>query len=147
MAEVKGDSFDEKLSNYESAISLSYGGRGYEFILKRDVDEIMINNYNIEWLLAWNSNMDMQLCLDYHAVITYITDYYMKDETGTLDFIKTALKDDTSGDLKKQMNIVKNTFLTHRQAGECEVYYKLLQFLHLTDSNITSTFLPTGFKK
>ena len=54
--------------------------------------------------------MDIQLCLDYYAVICYITDYYMKDESGTIDFIKDALKNDESGNLKKQMNLVKNTF-------------------------------------
>jgi hypothetical protein len=73
--------------------------------------------------------MDIQLCLDYYAVICYITDYYMKDESGTIDFIKDALKNDESGNLKNQMNLVKNTFLTHRQAGECEIYYKLFPFL------------------
>ena len=45
------------------------------------------------------------------------------------------------------MNLVKNTFLTHRQAGECEIYYKLFPFLQLTNSNITAFFIPTGFKK
>ena len=44
------------------------------------------------------------------------------------------------------MNLVKNTFLTHRQAGECEIFYKLFPFLHFTNANITAFYIPTGFK-
>ena len=141
--ECSKDCLDDQLTRYEEALHISE--RGYEVILKRDIDEIMINNFNPEWIKAWDSNMDIQLCLDYYAVICYITDYYMKDESGTIDFIKDALKNDESGNLKKQMNLVKNTFLTHRQAGECEIYYKLFPFLNLTSSNIAAFFIPTGF--
>ena len=45
------------------------------------------------------------------------------------------------------MNIVKNAFLTSRQAGECEIYYKMLPFLHLSHSNIGTEFIQTGFRK
>ena len=41
--------------------------------------------------------------------------------------------------------MVKNTFLTHRQIGESEVYYKLFPQLHLAQSNISTIFVPTGF--
>ena len=97
--ECSKDCLDDQLTRYEEALHISE--RGYEVILKRDIDEIMINNFNPEWIKAWDSNMDIQLCLDYYAVICYITDYYMKDESGTIDFIKDALKNDESGNLKK----------------------------------------------
>ena len=51
-----------------------------------------INNYNPEWIKAWNGNMDIQLCLDFFAIATYITDYYTKDETGTLEHLLKAAK-------------------------------------------------------
>lgn len=107
----------------------------------------MINNYNPEWIKAWNANMDMQICLDYYAVITYITDYYMKDESGTIEHIRKALESEGNDSLREKMQIVKNTFLTNRQAGECEIYYKLFPFLHLTQSNISTVFDPTGFRQ
>ena len=53
--------------------------------MKREVD---VNNFNLEWIRAWDGNKDMQVCKDYHAVITYITYYFSKDESGTLDFLK-----------------------------------------------------------
>ena len=47
--------------------------------------------------------------------------------------------------IKKKLALVKNTILTHRQIGESEVYYKLFPQLHLSHSNISAIFLPTGF--
>ena len=37
---------------------------GSTVMLKRDVDEIYVNNYNPEWLIAWNANLDIQPVLD-----------------------------------------------------------------------------------
>ena len=48
---------------------------GYSIVQKRDLDEMYINSYNAEWIRAWNGNMDIQIVLDYFAVITYVTDY------------------------------------------------------------------------
>ena len=144
-AEIEGTTFEERNKNYVEALSIST--QGYSVILKRDVDEIMINNYNPEWIKCWGGNMDIQVCLDFYAVITYITDYYMKDESGTMKVINEALSNSHDENLKKRMNIVKNAFLTSRQAGECEIYYKMLPFLHLSHSNIGTEFIHTGFRK
>ena len=54
--------------------ALSTSKTGYSVVQKRDLDEIYINSYNIEWIRAWNGNMDIQVVLDYFAVITYVTD-------------------------------------------------------------------------
>ena len=43
---------------------------GYSIVQMRDIDETYINSYNTEWLRAWNGNMDIQVVLDYFAVIT-----------------------------------------------------------------------------
>ena len=137
----------KRYTKYIEAISLSYGKRGYDVIMKRDTEEIYINNYNNEYILAWDCNIDIQICLDYFAVITYITDYKMKDESGTLEHIIKALKQDNSENLKKKLSLVAHTFLTHRHSGECEIMYKLFPSLLLTNSNIAVTFMPTGFKE
>ena len=42
--------------------------KGLNMILARDIDEIFINNYNPEWLLAWNANLDIQPCFDFFTV-------------------------------------------------------------------------------
>ena len=46
--------------------------KGKTIILERKVQEIWVNNYNPEWISAWNGNMDIQLCLDFYAICTYL---------------------------------------------------------------------------
>ena len=91
--------------------------------------------------------MDLQLCPDFYAVLTYISDYYGKDDSGTMKFILEALKDSRNESLVKQLSIVAHKFLTHRQIGECEAYYRILPHLRMKDSNIEAVFVATGFKE
>ena len=91
--------------------------------------------------------MDIQLCLDFFAVITYISDYYGKDDSGTLQHIKEALKQAENESLKSKLSLVAHTFMTHRQIGESEAYFRILPHLHLKGSNIETLFVPTGFKQ
>ena len=122
--------------------ALSYSKKGYSIILERDIDEIYVNSYNSEWILAWNGNIDLQICLDFFAVITYITEYFTKDDTGTLEVLVNALKNTDYDSLKDRMKLLKDTFITHRQIGEAEAVYKILPDFHFKESNISTVFLP-----
>ena len=105
--------------------ALSNSKRGYSIILQRDIDEVFVNSFNPEWILAWQGNIDLQICLDFFAVITYITDYFTKDDTGTMDILIEALKNSDCTSLKEKMLLLMNTFITHRQMGEAEAVYKI----------------------
>ena len=144
-AEVVGDSDEAILKKYHKLLALSE--IGYRVVLKRDIDEIHINNYNPEWILNWDANMDIQLCLDFFAIITYISDYYTKDDSGTMKHIKEALNSAGNESLRFKLNIVAQQFLTHRQIGESEAYFRILPHLHMKESNIESVFVQTGFYK
>ena len=98
------DNEESALEIYHDALSVS--PNGYKIVHKRDIDEIYVNNYNIEWLLCWNANMDLQLCLDFYAVITYISDYFSKDDSGTLGYIKEALRKADNESLKTKLSLV-----------------------------------------
>ena len=136
--------FEENIINgYKDMLRISSGG--YKIIHKRDIDEIFVNNYNKEWIICWDANMDIQITLDHFAIITYITDYMLKDDTGTMEFIKQAIKDTENKSLRERLKVVKNTFLTHRQIGEAEAFYKLFKSFKLSDSNIGTLFVHTGF--
>ena len=117
---------------------------GYSIVQKRDLDEMYINSYNAEWIRAWNGNMDIQIVLDYFAVITYVTDYYSKDDTGTIEVIKVVLEQSDAKDVKDKMRTVSNAFLTHWQMGEAEAVYKLLPSMKLKDSNVTCQWVTIG---
>ena len=144
-AGISGEDEDIKLETYEKALGVS--SHGYRIVHKRDVDEIFVNNYNPEWILNWNANMDLQLCLDFFAVVTYISDYYGKDDSGTMKFIKEALKEAGNESLKTRLSLVVHQFLTHRQIGECEAYFRILPHLNMKHSNIEAVFVQTGFKQ
>ena len=131
------------IEEYEAALSVN--AKGYTIHYKRDVDEIMVNTYNPEWICAWNGNMDFQLCLDYFAVITYISDYYCKDDSGTMKMLQEALKESMHEDLRCQLRRLVSVFLTHRQMGESEAYYRIFPSMHMKESNVKTVFAQTGF--
>ena len=130
---------------YEEALTFSLAG--YSVLVERDLSEIYVNSYNPEWARAWNGNTDLQVCLDYFAVITYITEYYTKDDTGMMNKIIEMLKNAEYDTLQDKMILVMNTFITARQMGECEAYYKILPNFKLNDSNVTVVFVPTSRKE
>ena len=39
------------------------------------------------------------------------------------------------------------TFITARQMGECEAFYKIMPSFHLKDSNVATIMIPTGTKE
>ena len=127
--------------DYMKALSVSKVG--FKVIQKRDIDEIFVNSYNVEWLRAWNANMDLQVCLDFFGVITYITDYYSKDASGTMRIINDALKQNECKEVKDQMQLISNTFMTHREMGEAEATYRLIPSMTLKNSNVTCQWVPT----
>ena len=65
---------EEDFKLYIDAVKMNSGG--YSIILTRDIDEVFFNSYNPEWTLAWNENTDIQLCLNFFTVITYIRILY-----------------------------------------------------------------------
>ena len=131
------------VEDYTKALKYSYGR--YSITYKRNLQERYVNCYNKEWIKAWNGNMDIQVCLDYFAVITYVTDYVCKDDNTLTQVLLEAAKHCKSETARNRMKTIKDTFLTHRQMGEAEVYYRIFPELHLKDSNVKTVFLPTGF--
>ena len=128
--------------DYYTALSIS--PKGTRVIMKRSMSDIYTNNYNCEWLRAWNGNMDLQVCFDHFAITTYITDYYTKDESGTTKILKKAAEQKFSS-LKDKMICLAQVFLSHRQMGLSEAFYRILPSLHLSESNIKCKFVHTGF--
>ena len=116
-------------------------------ILKREPKESYINNYNPEWMKAWDGNMDISVCLDYFAIITYITDYYTKAETGVTKAIKAAVKECKAkgADMTTTMSHLMYTYLKCREMGESEAYYRMIPSLHLSQSNVKCTFVDIRF--
>ena len=138
IAEISEEDYLEALSSQRV---------GYSVHLKRDIDEIYINSYNPEWIQAWDGNIDIQPVFDFFEVITYVTEYFTKDESGTAEVLKQVIENNPDDSTKEKMKKIASTFLSHRQIGEAEAFYKLLPDLLLKNSNVTCQWLPLGRKE
>ena len=89
--------------SYEDYIkALSTSKMGYAVVIQRDIDESYVNSYNKEFIRAWDANIDVQIALDFFSIITYIADYYSKDDSGTSDLIKQGMAECTSQVVKER---------------------------------------------
>ncbi len=144
--EIAGKDKPIEYKDYAKAV-LQQPRKGSTVMLRRDIDEIFINNYNPEFIVAWDANLDIQPVFDYYGIITYVTDYWSKDSTGLTDILKTGVKqlckDD---DMKKKCHELANVFISHRQVGEAEAYYKLLPHMNLIYSSVATVYAPTEAK-
>ena len=104
-----------------------------------------MNNYNLDFILVWKANMDVQFCTDIYAVVTYITDYLTKADTGFEKLLEKVLKENPGSDYKEHLNSLKRIYFKHRQICYSEAIYRLLPTLQLKRSNLKTKFVTTGF--
>ena len=105
---------DDFVNIYQNALSISEKGRNV--ILKRKISERNINNYNKLFHSVWQANTDIQLGLDTHAVISYISDYVTKSDQGLTKVLVAALNEKKNCSQFEQLNHVKRTYFTHKHA-------------------------------
>ena len=141
------EEFIEKLDVTEEEYyrALKTSTSGTVLILKRQVKERYVNSYNPEILKALNCNTDFQVAFDAYAVATYMINYVSKDESGMTDFLKKVLKSTKDMPNKEKIQQLKRCYLNNRQIGAPEAVYRLIQNLHLKDSNISTIFVQSGF--
>ena len=62
--------------------------------------------------------------------------------------LKTAMKElKKQEDMRQKCYELADVFLSHRQVGEAEVFYKLLPHMHLVVSSIATVYVPTEPKR
>ena len=137
----------ERLQSAVYHYALSVCSHGTKVVLKRNLQDIFVNNFNPDWMVAWDGNMDIQPCLDYFSVITYMTDYVCKAETKTTQMLKDVKKAKKKENASQRdlMYALAQAYLTSREMGECEAYYKLDKNLHFKQSNVKTIFIGSGF--
>merc|ERR1711888_126397 len=76
-----------------------------------------------------------------------MTDYVCKPENKTTDMLKDIKKqkEKENASSRETMMALAQAYLTCREIGECEAYYKLNPNLHYKQSNIKTVFVGTGF--
>ena len=89
--------------------------------------------------------MDLQICLDFFQIVSYITDYYSKDDSGTIEYLKAAKLEMIDMNMQKQFRQMANVFLSHRRMGEAAALYRVTKSMLLSNSNVKCVFVQTGW--
>jgi hypothetical protein len=130
---------ENEKNQYKEA--LAYSSVAIAIVMARDIDELNINTYNPEITRAWDGNTDFQICLDFYAIVTYITEYYTKDDTGLVKILVNTLKESNCDDPQERRKLLSNTWIKNRQMGEAEAVYRLNHEFHFRDSDTKCVFL------
>ena len=104
-----------------------------------------MNNYNPEFLLAWNANIDVQFCADPYAVTSYMTDYITKADAGLTKLLQDAVKESKDFDDFQRLLHLKQVYMTHRQVSASEAVYRLFRHLQMKCSTVKTIFVSTNF--
>ena len=134
---------DIKKDDYVAALEISE--RGSTVILKREVSERNVNNFNPDFIHAWNGNMDIQACMDPYAVASYLTDYITKSDAGLTKVLREALNESKDFDDFNRLLHLKQVYMTHRQVSASEAVYRLFRHLQMKCSTIKTIFVSTAF--
>ena len=114
------------LTETEYIEALETSCTGHVVLLKRELDECCINNYNPAVMLAWQANMDIQFVLNAYACVMYVASYIMKTERAMGELLKRVAAEARTDELKIQLRKVGSAFLTHREVSAQEAVYRIL---------------------
>lgn len=97
--------------------------------LKRNPNELRINNYNAACLSAWRANMDIQFVLDVYACAVYIVNYISKAQKGMSELLREACTEARKGNasIKQQVRDIGSKFVNNVEISAQEAVYIVLQ--------------------
>lgn len=113
--------------------------------LKRQPNELRVNNYNSSCLSAWRANMDIQFVLDVYACAMYIVSYISKAQKGISEILRVACNEARKGNasIKQQVRDIGNKFLNNVEISAQEAVYIVLQ-LPMRKSSRQVVFVNTS---
>ncbi|KAG2194771.1 hypothetical protein INT47_012073 [Mucor saturninus] len=114
-------------------------------MLKRNLNEITINNYNPMILHMHQANMDIQFIFDPYACCMYIVDYVNKSNKEITNILETVLAETVQkpGPLKNVLRSLTSKYYNLCEVSSQEASYNLLQ-LRMSETSRATVFIPTG---
>ncbi|KAJ8011952.1 hypothetical protein DPEC_G00063660 [Dallia pectoralis] len=114
-------------------------------LMKRDVKDCWVNNYNPHLLTAWNANMDIQYILDEYGCIMYMLSYISKPESEMSDYLKTIVKEMSPENEteREEMKGVLQAYSKHREVSAQESVARTCS-LKMKSCSREVVFLQTG---
>ncbi|XP_074521382.1 uncharacterized protein LOC141787083 [Halichoeres trimaculatus] len=132
-------------NGFEQAYKLF--ARKTHIVLKRQINEVWINQYSKPLLKCWNANMDIQYVVDAYACIVYIISYISKSEREIGLLLGNAQKEASKEkNLSAQEALKKlgSVYLHNRDVCAQEAVYRLVPNMHLKECSRKVVFVPTG---
>ncbi|XP_043953976.1 uncharacterized protein LOC122820538 [Gambusia affinis] len=120
--------------------------RNTHVVLKRQINEIWINQYSRPLLKAWNANIDIQYCVDAYACCVYIVSYMSKSEREIGLLLGNAQREaakEGNVSAKEALKRLGSVYLHNRDVCAQEAVYRLTN-MHLKECSRKVVFIPTG---
>ena len=114
-------------------------------MIRRSFNDMYVNNYNPILLPLWQANMDVQLCMDSHAVANFVVSYMTKVSLGVSKAMRDVmgqLRTDTPS-IRESLRKVGNAMINNQEISTQEAVYILLG-LQLRKASRTVQFINTS---
>lgn len=114
-------------------------------VLKRNPNELWINQYNPYLLKCWDANLDIQFVLDPFSCIVYVVSYISKAEREMGMLLKQTKIEAAEGNMnaKQTMKKIGSAYLTHREVSVQEAVYQICN-LRMRECSRKVIFIPVG---
>ena len=114
-------------------------------MIRRSFNDRYVNNYNPIILPLWKANMDVQLCMDSHAVANYVVSYMTKVSQGVSKAMRDVMQElkTQSPSIRESLRKVGNAMLNSQEVSAQEAVYILLG-LQLRKASRTVQFINTS---
>ncbi|KAK0134798.1 OTU domain-containing protein 4 [Merluccius polli] len=141
------DAFFKSLEINQAVFEKAYNicSKKKSIVLKRNVTDIWVNQYNEDLLRAWNGNMDIQYVTDAFSVVVYILSYITKAEQEMGLLLQRAQNEAMNGNLdaKSAFKQLGSVYLHNREVSAQEAVYRLTH-MHLKECSRDVQFIPVG---
>ena len=149
-----GEGSDKSIDSFLKELNITYEAyllalrctiKSPTIFLRRNLNEIRINNYNLLCLKAWWANMDIQYITNSYSCAVYISSYITKGQRGMSELMKAACDEAKSNNagIREQVRAIGNKFLNNIEISAQEAVYLLLQ-IPLRKSSRSTIFINTS---
>lgn len=131
-------SYDDYIMAIRSSITTE------TIFLRRKMQHIFINGFNIEMLNLHSANMDIQMILNPYAVCNYLVNYIQKCTTGISKILNEAIEEVRNGNytIRQKLLKISSKFVNGIEISAQEAAYNLLG-LPMTKRSVASIFINT----
>ncbi|XP_065139046.1 uncharacterized protein [Paramisgurnus dabryanus] len=114
-------------------------------VLKRNPNDVWVNQYNKHLIRAWQGNMDIQYVTDAYSVVVYIISYITKAEQEMGLLLQRAQNEAMDGNVEARSALRRlgSIYLHNREISAQEAVYRLTG-MHLKECSRKVQFIPIG---